>query len=303
MDIKSVRHYLSLLHMQQDYQATHVVCEICNSAACLTLLTHIRGPQENAVALPVAGCTQCGHIYQAYRFDAQFYQDYYDKFYRLNLFGDGTPDKSFFLDQIKRGDYLYKSLSQWLPEQGRLIDVGCSAGGLMIPFAKRGWQVKGNDPDSAYAQYGKTLGLNIDTVSAEEMTADEQADLIIINGSLEHVYDVNRVMEKCQAMASTQGLLLIEGRALVYGMQQGYLTHNHRRFLTPHSIELLMLKHGWTPILTTETPLCGPTRPGAVFVLGRFGSVDTSAFSAVCAAGRDQLHQFYRPWFETAGAA
>ncbi|MDX7986309.1 class I SAM-dependent methyltransferase [Xenorhabdus sp. 12] len=303
MDIKSVRHYLELLQMRQDYQPTPIACEICDSSTCLTLLTHVHGPQENAVALPVVGCTQCGHIYQIYRFDSQFYQDYYDKFYRLNLFGDSEPDKTFFLDQIKRGNYLYKNLSSWLPKQGYLIDVGCSAGGLMIPFAKRGWQVKGNDPDSAYAQYGKKLGLNIDTVSAEDMATDELADLIIINGSLEHVYDVNRVMEKCRAMAADQGLLLIEGRALGYGMQQGYLTHNHRRFLTPHSIELLMLKHGWTPVLTTETPLCGPTRPGAVFVLGRASHTDSEVFVAVSAAGRDRLQRFYRPWFDSVGAA
>lgn len=303
MDIKSVRHYLGLLQMSQDYQATSIPCEICDSSASVTLLEQVNGPQEKAVALPVVGCTQCGHIYQAYRFDSQFYQDYYDKFYRLNLFGDSTPDKSFFHDQIKRGDYLYKSLSQWLPERGRLVDVGCSAGGLMIPFAKRGWQVKGNDPDSAYAQYGKMLGLNIETVSAEEMTTEQQADLIIINGSLEHVYDVNQVMAKCQAMAAPQGLLLIEGRALGYGMQQDYLTHNHRRFLTPNSIELLMLKHGWTPILTTETPLCGPTRPGAVFVLGRAGVDDHEAFATVSAVGRNRLQQVYQPWFETVRAA
>ncbi|MFZ1872092.1 MAG: class I SAM-dependent methyltransferase [Chania sp.] len=303
MDIKSVRYYLGLLQMHQDYQATSIECEICGSSSSLTLSTHISGPQENTVALPVVGCTQCGHIYQAYRFDAQFYQDYYDKFYRLNLFGDSVPDKNFFLDQIKRGDYLYKNLSQWLPERGKLLDIGCSAGGLMIPFAKRGWQVRGNDPDSVYAQYGKTLGLNIDTVSAEDMEPDEEADLIIINGSLEHVYDVNLVMAKCQAMTAPQGLLLIEGRALGYGMQQGYLTHNHRRFLTPHSIELLMLKHGWTPILTTDTPLCGPTRPGAVFVLGRADVADSEAFVAISNAGRNKLYQFYQPWFEAVGAA
>lgn len=284
--------------MDPAYPATSIDCEICDSKNKLTLLSCVQGPHDSQVELPVMGCKHCGHIYQSYRFSGQFYQDYYDKFYRLNLFGDSEPDKSFFLDQIKRGDYLYKSLASWLPEKGQLIDVGCSAGGLMIPFAKRGWRVKGNDPDVAYAQYGKTLGLNIDTVSAEEMTTDEPADLIIINGSLEHVYDANKVLKKCRLMASEQGLLLIEGRALGYGMQQGYLTHNHRRFLTPQSIELLMIKHGWTPFLTTEEPLCGPTRPGAVFVLARATQVDDAAFETLCATGRDRLEQVYRPWFD-----
>jgi len=289
--------------MRQDYSAGCTVCEICQSSDAEILLPIIHGPQNKLVALPVMGCRECGHIYQLYRFEYNFYQDYYDKFYRLNLFGNTEPDEYFFRDQIKRGDYLYKNLQQYLPEKGVLIDVGCSAGGLMIPFARRGWRVTGNDPDSAYASYGKKLGLIIDTVSAEEMTVSEPANLIIINGSLEHVYDVNQVMAKCRTVAAPEGLLLIEGRALGYGMQQGYLTHNHRRFLTPHSIELLMLKHGWMPILTTEMPLCGPTRPGAVFVLARAGQVDVQDFERVQALGQTALRERYQPWFTTTGAA
>jgi hypothetical protein len=303
MNIDSVKHYLTLLQMPLDYQARETACEICGSSESLTLLSTVVGPRDNQVALPILGCTQCGHIYQSYRFESQFYQDYYDKFYRLNLFGDASPDKRFFVDQIKRGDFLYKSLHEWLPVSGSLIDVGCSAGGLMIPFAKRGWRVKGNDPDSAYADYGKKLGLNIETVNAEEMSTEELVDLIIINGSLEHVYDVNTVMEKCRTMSAPNGLLLIEGRALGYGMQQGYLTHNHRRFLTPHSIELLMLKHGWLPLLTTEAPLCGPTRPGAIFVLARADTPSREKFEATQELGSDRLRQHYLPCFKAVGLA
>ena len=303
MNIDSVKYYLTLLQMRQDYQARQIACEICDSLESLTLLKTVVGPQEKQVALPVFGCSQCGHIYQSYRFETQFYQDYYDKFYRLNLFGDTAPDKDFFLDQIKRGDFLYKSLHEWLPASGSLIDIGCSAGGLMIPFAKRGWRVKGNDPDSAYADYGKKLGLNIETIDAEEMSTEEPADLIIINGSLEHVYDVNTVMAKCRTMAAPKGLLLIEGRALGYGIQLGYLTHNHRRFLTPHSIELLMLKHGWLPILTTDAPLCGPTRPGAIFVLAHADIPSWKKFEATRGLGRDKLRQDYLPYFKTVGLA
>lgn len=303
MDISAVKDYLALLQMRQDYLAVEVECEICGSSDTSTLLTSIVGPKEELVEFPVVGCTNCGHIYQAFRFGKEFYQDYYDKFYRLNLFGDSSPDKNFLLDQVKRGELLYRNLADWLPDNGTLVDVGCSAGGLMIPFAKRGWQVKGNDPDCAYAEYGKTLGLDIDTAGAEEMRTDVRADLIIINGSLEHVYDVNLVMDKCRTIAASGGLLLIEGRALGYGMQQGYLTHNHRRYFTSSSIELLMLKYGWTPILTTERPLCGPTRPGAVFVLARMVEPEKNLFDEALATGRKALEQDYRPWFNSAEIA
>jgi hypothetical protein len=31
----------------------------------------------------------------------------------------------------------------------------------------------------------------------------------------------------------------------------------------------LMAKHGFEPIWTTHDPICGPTRPGAVYCLGK----------------------------------
>lgn len=297
MNIDPAKHYLTLLNMRQDYQSRLMGCETCGSCESILLSATVAGPKNEDVKLPVLGCKQCGSIYQSYKFETQFYKDYYNKYYRLNLFGDTEIDKSFFLDQIKRGNLLYKNLQEWIPSKGKLVDIGCSAGGLMIPFAKRGWEVNGNDPDRAYAEYGKMFGLNIETVSAEETPTDAQADLIIINGSLEHVYDVNTVMSRCRSLANKNGLLLIEGRALGYGMQQGYLTHNHRRFLSPYSIELLMLKHDWIPIMTTDKPLCGPTRPGAVFVLARAGSATNYEFNRIRKKNLSQLLGFYLPWF------
>lgn len=300
MNFDSVKNYLSLLGMRGDYVPEKIGCEVCGSSKLFTLSPSVIGPAGNTVDLPVAGCGECGHVFQQYRFDVQFYQDYYDKFYRFNLLGKSAPEKDFFLDQVSRGNYLYKSLSKWIPEKGCLLDVGCSSGGLMIPFAKRGWTVRGNDPDTGYAEYGNTLGLQIEAVSAENMIPNLPCDLIIINGSLEHVHDANKVLKKCRAAAAPEGLLLVEGRALGYGMQQGFLTHNHRRYLTPSSIELLMLKHGWNPLFTTDAPLCGPTRPGAVFVLARAGEQASDAkFKTVCEMGKQRLKDVYIPWFES----
>ncbi|HZW21099.1 class I SAM-dependent methyltransferase, partial [Noviherbaspirillum sp.] len=164
---------------------------------------------------------------------------------------------------------------------GRMLDVGCSAGGLMVPFARRGWSVLGTDPDIGYAEFGnRRLGLEIQAVAAEDMVLpDGEFDLVIITGSLEHVFDVNRVLEICRRASKPDGLLLVEGRAFGYGIMKGCFSHNHRRYLTATSTELLMLKHGWAPVWSTSEAICGPTRPGAVYVLGR----------ASAPLGREQL--------------
>lgn len=288
--------YLQLLQMSTTYRAQQVDCELCHSNEHWVLLENIRGPGDQLVALPVLGCKDCGHIFQKYRFSEDFYQAYYDKFYRLSLFGSTEPERAFFLDQVRRGEYLHQYLSDALPAKGKLLDVGCSAGGLMIPFAKRGWSVRGNDPDRAYVEFGKSIGLKIDLISAENMSPSGDYDLIIINGSLEHVHDANQVMQRCRQASAEHGLLLIEGRALGYGIDQGYLTHNHRRYLSASSIEYLMCQHGWEPIRTTHGPVCGPTRPGAVFVLGRAcATLDEHRLANIKSEGRKALLEQYLP--------
>lgn len=266
--------YLQGVGIVDQVSAAALACEICTADAAPTLVEMVDVGHGRFGKLPVAACGNCGYVYQNPRFNREFYEQYYDKYYRQMLFGDTEPERDFLLDQVRRGEHLWRSLASFLPAQGRLLDVGCSAGGLMVPFAKRGWQVLGTDPDSGYVEFGKRkLGLRIDAVAAEAMALpDAGFDLIVITGSLEHVFDVNRVLALCRKASAPEGLLFIEGRALNYGVIKGHFSHNHRRYLTLRSIELLMLKHGWTPVLSTEEALCGPTRPGAVHVLGRAGA-------------------------------
>lgn len=269
-----LKEYLQAVGIVEGVDVVPVNCEVCGCAEHETIISVVEISTDKFGKLPVVACTHCGFLYQNPRFNKEFYDAYYDKYYRLMLFGDSQPEKDFLLDQVRRGEFLYRSLSAYLPSQGKLLDVGCSAGGLMVSFAKRGWDVLGTDPDSTYVEFGqKRLGLKIDAMSAEDMNLpSENFDLIIINGSLEHVFDVNKVLSLCRQACAPDGLLLIEGRAFNYGIKKGFFSHNHRRYLTLASTELLMLRHGWTPILSTEDALSGPTRPGAVFVLGRAGT-------------------------------
>jgi len=262
--------YLDNVGITEGISSSDVVCEICGNESYKTMVDEVEINPNVFGKLPVVGCTNCHYIYQNPRFNKKFYEDYYDKYYRLMLFDNADPEPDFIRDQVQRGEHLCRSLSGYLPEQGRLLDVGCSSGGLMIPFLKRGWEALGTDPNSAYVNYGKKIGLEIKAQPAEDMTLpDNYYDLIIITGSLEHVFDVNKVLSLCYQACGDNGLLLIEGRALNYGGIKGFFSHNHRRYLTTESIELLMKKKGWLPMLSTEETLAGPTRPGAVFVLGK----------------------------------
>ena len=154
--------YLHSVGIVDGVTACTVSCEVCGNTDSEVLVQDVETGPERFARLPVVGCTNCGFVHQNPRFNRAFYDAYYDKYYRLMLFGDSQPERDFVVDQVQRGEQLYRSLEEYLPTHGRLLDVGCSAGGLMVPFAKRGWEVFGADPDGAYVKFGKEkFGFNI----------------------------------------------------------------------------------------------------------------------------------------------
>jgi hypothetical protein len=275
---EDLQEYLRYVGIVEGVESSFITCEICDYETFSTVCDYVSIGQKKNARLPVVCCERCGFVMQNPRFNKYFYDSYYEKYYRTLLFGDSKPDRGFIKDQIYRGERLYSSLSAYTSEPGCLLDVGCSSGGLMSAFARRGWSVLGTDPDEGYVDFGcRNLGLNIECVSAEDMNIpDEKFDLIIITGSLEHVFDINRTLNICRNAAKKDSLILIEGFAFNNGITNGYFSHNHRRYLTEKSINLIMQKHGWEALWTTSDLLCGSTRPGGVYGLGKASKVMSS---------------------------
>lgn len=216
-------------------------------------------------------CSRCGLLFQSPRFEPGFYDAYYAKVYRQMVGGSALPSDAYVADQMARGEALFASLQPWLPQCGRLLDVGCGAGGMMSPFLDRGWSALGVDPDEAAVAHAvDRFGFPVVAGKAENMALKREAyDLIVITGSLEHVYDPNKVLRRCSDAAVAGSLLLLEAHGLGQATILGAIGHNHRRLLTGVTMALLMLRHGWRVEWVTNQPLCGPTRPGSTFVLGR----------------------------------
>jgi SAM-dependent methyltransferase len=271
MALLSLDDYFAYLNLSPACIIENPDCEVCGQTEFAVLRESTRISDELQVKLSVVCCQCCGHIFQVPRFDADFYRAYYQTAYRRILSGSLEPDRALVDDQIARGEHLFRSLSPFLAKTGRLLDVGCSAGGIMTAFIKRGWSAFGTDPDAGYVDFGlRELNAPIAVRCAEEMElASESYDLVIITGSLEHVVNPNTVLSLCRRASAPDALLLLEGRGLAQARQAGRCGHNHRRFLTGSSLELLMCKHGWESVWITDEELSGPTRPQSVFGLGR----------------------------------
>jgi hypothetical protein len=273
---QKVKEFLTHIGMSSGhYNYKLVPCEICDSQEFTVVREVISIGSGKYGYLPVAACNHCGLIMQNPRFDRSFYRDFYSASYRKSLGYDRDPSDEFIQDQIFRAELLFKYLTPILPKQGTVVDIGCSSGAFLLPFRDAGWKTFGIDPDEGYTRYGaKKFGLNLSVGQAEDITLEPSSvDLIIIMGSLEHVFDPNKVLKKCREASKSSAFLMLEGRYTPHGLSKNYFNHNHHRYLRQTSIELIMQKHGWTPIINTKELICGPSRLGNGYCLGRVSDI------------------------------
>ena len=274
MNKTQIQKYLKFLKVKEKFKVENLRCEICGSNKKKIFQKKTNWNNNNFGILPVVCCLNCGFLYQNPRFEKKFYTKFYKEFYRRVNYGTSIPSKKFIKDQKFRGKKIFNFISKnfKLKKKGSVIDVGCSCGLMLLPFLKKDWKVQGFDPERIYVNYGKeNYNLPIETKCAEEMILKKNSlDLILILGSLEHCYDPNKTLKICSEAAKNDSLIVLEGRGYPRSTAKYYFNHNHHRYFSINSFELILMKHGWEPILSTYYPISGPTRKGTNWVIGRF---------------------------------
>ena len=293
MNKTEIKKYLKYLNFDKFYPVTYKKCEICNSKKTKLIQRKISWNNNKFGILPVHVCTNCGFVFQNPRFSKKFYMEYYKKAYRDITLKTQIPPKDYLKDQKFRGQKLFNFLKPFLPKKGNMLDVGSSVGLMMLPFLNKKWNCIGNDPIKGFADYGKdTLKLPVEWLQSEDMILKKKSlDLIIIMGSLEHVHDVNVVMKKCKDAIKKGGILVLEARGDPIGFSKNFFNQSHHRYFFKNTMELVMIKYGWKPFITTRYPITGPSRVNTQFCIGRFeGKKISNNFSKIISSGKRETY-------------
>ena len=289
MNNKEVRKYLSYLKFKKFYKPSLKACELCGSTKSKLLRKKISWNNNKFGILPVHCCTNCGFLFQNPRFSKEFYFNYYKKTYRDITLKTQIPPKIYLKDQKKRGEKLYKFLKPMLPRKGSMLDVGSSVGLMMKPFLKNKWKCQGNDPIKSYAEWGKNkYNLPVQWMQSEDMQLTKNSlDLIIIMGSIEHVVDLNLVMKKCENAIKNNGIMVLESRGDPLGNTKGFFNQSHHRYFFENTLQLILIKYGFEPFLTTKYPITGPTRENTIFCLAKYkGKKVSKNFKKLITSGK-----------------
>ncbi|WP_332065873.1 bifunctional 2-polyprenyl-6-hydroxyphenol methylase/3-demethylubiquinol 3-O-methyltransferase UbiG [Bartonella sp. CB189] len=145
-------------------------------------------------------------------------------------------------------------------ENLRILDIGCGGGLLCEPMARLGATVVGADAARTNIEVAKLhaiqndLSIDYRTTTAEELANEEEKFDIILNMEVvEHVSNVNLLIESTAKMLKPQGLMFVStinrtwkawGLAIVGAeyilrwLPKG--THDYKKFLKPYELKKLL---------------------------------------------------------------
>ena len=160
-------------------------------------------------------------------------------------------------------------------DQGKkILDVGCGEGFVLKYFNDQGWNIQGLDfskfgcanhnPDIADQVIEGNIYENLDKL----ISKGEQYDLIWLDNVLEHVIDVERLLEVCKKLSKQDGILTITVPNDFSAMQMALLdqgkiekdfwvkTPDHLSYFTAPSLRKQMELSGWnTKSIIADFPI------------------------------------------------
>jgi len=105
-----------------------------------------------------------------------------------------------------------KYLDPYLNKPGRVLELGCSSGFMLLPLSKAGWDCIGVEPSGVFGSFVSSRGLKVyESIDDLEMTETKLSfDLIMHFFVLEHIADPVTFLMRQLAMLKSGGKLIFE---------------------------------------------------------------------------------------------
>jgi SAM-dependent methyltransferase len=228
----------------------------------------IAGRDRYGLPVTTVLCERCGLLRSNPRMDAdstaRFYQDDYRDLYT----GPGQA-VDLFASQVTRGRNLVKLLAKLLPTIDTVYEIGCGAGGLLLPFAEAGKTVRGVDLGDEYLDVGRAHGMQLVHGGPDDLlaAAGAPADLVLLLHVLEHYLDLRESLAQTMRLVRPGGLLLVEvpGLASIATGYRGdvlsYLQNAHNFHFDATTLGYVLRACGFEVLVCTDDAMALCRRP------------------------------------------
>jgi SAM-dependent methyltransferase len=186
-------------------------CPLCGSFDARTLVqAGDRLTPELPELYTVARCQDCGLAYERPRPEAGTAGRFYPESYT----GGGRSGTVESLEAAYRRRQ-HHEVVRWLaarrPARGRVFDVGCGAGDLLLALRGDGWSAHGVEPSAPGAEQARHKhGLDVVTGRFEQADLPLGSfDVIVFSGVLEHVHDPLGSLRRTHELLAPGGLVAI----------------------------------------------------------------------------------------------
>ena len=181
-------------------------CPVCGQTAYVVLGDR-GGPAHHAgrgLAAVVVRCRRCHAVYP-----------------RPCLLPRGNPYAAHSSDEYfqvhdpsvkaEAGRCLARRAAQILGRTGRLLDLGCGRGELLMGASSEGWTVRGVEMTEPFACTARASGFDIEVARVENCRSlDEQWDAILLAAILEHLYEPRECLKRILGALSPGGVVFVD---------------------------------------------------------------------------------------------
>jgi len=197
-------------------------------------------------------------IYETDEFigDPSFYENWSYEDWKEN-----NVNNTYRAQQIK-----IKLINKFLSQKDKILDYGCGTGLLCLEASKQGYNIEGIDASSMLTDIGKNI-LKAPVVNShiENFDPGYKYKGIVSWAVFEHVYDLKRIINKCNELLESGGYLFVDvpnhqglsNRYKTFLCQKGMKKCDFKHFGFPwhiysfnkKSLSMLMKACGFEPIL------------------------------------------------------
>lgn len=132
-----------------------------------------------------------------------------------NPYAEHSTDDYFRLhertDKIRSGEDLAARAGELVGRSGRLLELGCGGGGLLVGARRLGWTVRGVEMTEAFARSARLEGIDVELASVETCRSlDEQWDAVLLAAVLEHLYNPRACLARVFGALAPGGVVFID---------------------------------------------------------------------------------------------
>lgn len=155
-------------------------------------------------------CRRCGIVRSTPRLTTHSLESFYNRHYRRLYDGTARATEKFFAQQTFLGRRILRYARGVLPPDGVVADVGCGAGGMLLPFRAAGYDVVGCDLSSSYLDFGRSEGLDLRHGDLRALAERGPFDLVILSHVFEHIPDPIAFATNLRSLVKRDGVAYVE---------------------------------------------------------------------------------------------